>query len=290
MALTKRTRLASVTLLLTVAGLLAMPALSIAQGDLMRVRDAVRNGSDDDDDDDDHHHRRRRHHHHHDHCDDDSGLDSAIGELIGYVITSPFWGPHAAVDQGYDVPGYFNSGPYSNGCCGLMQIGGYDQPPNHLTRFDVEYAFDFDDLERMGGRLLWEDTCRIGVDASLNYFQEDLPAGDDDLWLGDANAVFRFAQCETLVMRAGVGINWMADNQRGDAGINFTYGADWFPAEPLVFSTEFDVGTLGDAGLFHGRATVGVVRDQVEIYTGYDYYNVGGTGLGTFIAGLRVWF
>ena len=213
-----------------------------------------------------------------------------MGELACYAVTSPFWGPHLAVDQGFDVPGYFHGCPYHDGYPGLMYIGGYDQSPNHLTRLDVEYAFDFDDLERMGGRLLWEQTCRIGVDASLDYFQEELAVGNDDLWLGDANIVFRFAQCENFMMRAGVGVNWMADNARGDAGVNFTYGADWFPADPLVFSTEFDLGTLGDAGLFHGRATVGVVHDHVEIYTGYDYYNIDGVSLGTFIAGLRVWF
>ena len=82
----------------------------------------------------------------------------------------------------------------------------------------------------------------------------------------------------------------MADDTRGDAGINFTYGADWFPAEPFVVSTVIDYGTLGDATLFHGRATVGIVHDHVEFYTGYDYYDLDGVGLGTVIAGMRIWF
>ena len=274
---------------------LSMAENAKAQGDLFRARQVVRSGADDDDD-----HRKHRHRHYDD-CDDDD--DSIWGELLFdlfgevafevccNVATSPFWGPHQVVDQGYDVPGRFYHHPYDRGVDGLMEIGCYDCPPSHLTRFDVEYALDFDDLERVAGNVLWEHSSRIGVDASVNFFQEDLGLlGDDQLWIGDANVVYRFAQCENFVMRAGVGVNWLADDVRGDAGINFTYGADWFPAEPLVVSTVVDWGTLGDAEIFHGRATVGIVREHVEIYTGYDYYDIDGVGLGTVIAGLRVWF
>ena len=198
--------------------------------------------------------------------------------------------PYEAVDQGYDVPGHFYHHPYDRNSDGLMQIGGYDRPANDLTRFDIEYAMDFDDLERFGGQVLWEHTNRFGVDASVNFFQEDLAAlGNDRLWLGDANLVYRFAQCENFAMRAGWGVNWIADEDRGDAGCNFPYGADWFPSDPFVVSTVIDWGTLGDATLFHGRATIGVVHEHVEFYTGYDYYDLDGVGLGTVIAGIRIW-
>jgi len=285
--------------------LLALPAALWAQGSLFGVREGVRDeprrtppahDDDEDDEDDDHDHRHRHgyghgHHHHYDDCDDDDELETLAAKLIGYAITSPFWGPHVMVDQGFDVPGHFYGHPYDRGSDGVMLIGNYDRPANHLTRLDIEYAMDFDDLERAGGRVLWEHTSRLGVDSSFNFLREDLgAAGHDQLWLGDVNFVYRFAQCENFVMRTGLGVNWLADSRRGDAGFNFTYGADWFPADPLVVSTEIDWGTLGDAELFHGRATVGIVRDHVEIYTGFDYYDVDGVPLKGVIAGIRVWF
>lgn len=276
--------------------LLALPAAVAAQGSLSHARDAVRDdsssSSDDDDDDDGRHYGHGRSHHHDDWCDDeDDELETLFAKMVAYAVTSPFWGPHVLVDEGFDVPCHFYGHPYDRGRDGVMMIGAYDRPANHLTRLDIEYALDFDDLERVGGRVLWEHSSRFGVDASANFYQEDLAALDDDrLWIGDVNLVYRFAQCETFAMRTGIGMNWLADSIRGDAGFNFTYGADWFPRDPLIVSTEIDWGTLGDAEIFHGRATVGAVFDHVEVYTGYDYYELDGVGLDGIIAGLRVWF
>ncbi len=306
-------------LLSSIGALLALPADSAAQGRLSRARDEARDRptrtppAHDDDDDHDHeddhrdrgrrgggHHRRGHHgHRHHGHahhghfadsCFDDD-LETFGAKLCFYALTSPIWAPHLLVDPGLDVPGHYYSQPYLDGHDGVMEIGGFGRPANHHTRFDIEYASDFDGLDRAGGRLLWESTKRFGIDTSANYYHEDLiGGGTDELWIGDANLVYRFAQCETLNMRVGVGVNWMADSDRGDAGFNFTYGADWFPSDPLVVSTELDWGTLNDATIFHGRATVGVMLDHVEVYAGYDYLEIDDARLDGFIAGVRVWF
>ena len=279
----------------------ALPTSTVlAQGSLSQVRDSVRGdsgGSSDDHDDDDHSTRKKSR----DHCNnggnhethfhftsDGEGFDDLAFEILAYMLTSPFWGPHVAVDSGFDVPGQFETHPYDRSE-GLMMIG-WPSTTSHIAQFNVEYATDFDDLQRVGGKLLWEHSTRFGVDTSVNYFQEAVQGlPDDSLWLGDANVVFRFAQSERLVMRTGLGVNWISDDG-SDAGFNFTYGADWFPDDPVIVSAEIDWGTLGDASLFHGRVTVGAVFEHVELFTGFDYYDIDGTPLRGMVAGLRVWF
>ena len=63
-----------------------------------------------------------------------------------------------------------------------------------------------------------------------------------------------------------------------------------FPAEPFVYSATIDWGRLGEASLFHGRASVGVLIDNVELFTGYDYLKVGDVAIDGVIAGIRIWF
>ena len=62
------------------------------------------------------------------------------------------------------------------------------------------------------------------------------------------------------------------------------------PLEPFIFSSEIDWGRLGHAELFHGRATIGVEYRHVELYTGFDYFDVGQTQIHGWIAGTRIWF
>jgi hypothetical protein len=110
------------------------------------------------------------------------------------------------------------------------------------------------------------------------------------LWTGDCNVVFRFAQMPQMQMRTGLGFNWLSDHVGGEAGFNFTYSGDFFPAEPWILSGEIDWGKLGSVGLFHGRATVGVHYHRCEVYTGFDYLDIGDTQISGLIAGLRVWY
>jgi hypothetical protein len=129
------------------------------------------------------------------------------------------------------------------------------------------------------------------LDTEANDHRESLGGGrHDQLWTGDCNVVFRFAQSPKLQMRSGLGFNWLSDRIGGEEGFNFTYSGDFFPADPWIMSGEIDWGTLGSAGLFHGRATVGVHYHRCEVYTGYDYLDIGDTQIDGLVAGLRVWY
>jgi len=95
------------------------------------------------------------------------------------------------------------------------------------------------------------------------------------------------SQSEDIQFRAGLGVNWLSDSIGAVFGFNFTYGLDYFPRKPWVFSTSFDLGTLGEAGLFHNQTTVGVVVRRFEVFTGFDYYHIGDGELSGWISGLR---
>ena len=240
-------------------------------------------------------------HDHDDDCDDDDGIsfhyhDFGDGFLhaAGLVLTAPWWGPHVMFDEGFSVPGYFPGEPYFRDDAGYMIIGRSnakdEYPRNMATRFALEYGHDLDNLQSVTGRILWEHQMRFGIDGEIRYLQEEGDFLDDQLAIGDLNFVYRFAQSERLVMRSGVGINWLIDEHDAEAGFNFTYGGDLFPVKPLVISSEIDWGTLGDAEVFQWRGTVGAVWDHIEVYAGYRYYELEGVALDGLILGLRTWF
>ena len=51
-----------------------------------------------------------------------------------------------------------------------------------------------------------------------------------------------------------------------------------------------DAGAVECVGIFHTRATAGVIWRRYELFTGYDYLNIGGVDLQGMLAGLRLWF
>lgn len=125
----------------------------------------------------------------------------------------------------------------------------------------------------------------------MSYLQENLPGGGhNQLWLGDCNVVFRFAQSEHMQWRTGLGFNWLDDPRQTDFGFNFTYGVDWFPRKPWVFSADVDWGNLGRAEQFRFRTTAGVLLWGIESYVGYEYYDLDSTQDNRLIGGVRIWF
>jgi hypothetical protein len=155
----------------------------------------------------------------------------------------------------------------------------------------VEWVDEFNDIDRLGSHLLFDTTARWGVETEWNRYREELAAGVyDNLWAGDFNLFFRFAQCRSAQMRVGLGCNWLHDEHDTDFGFNFTYGGDWYVVDPWVLSATIDWGWLHHASLFHFRTTAGIVLHGVEVYTGYDYYDVGSTQISGLVGGMRVWF
>jgi hypothetical protein len=160
-----------------------------------------------------------------------------------------------------------------------------------MGRIAFEEGNSFDDQTWLGGKLLLDSVYRVGVDADVRHWEEATgPWQGDRLWLGDTNAVIRFAQNEQWVFRSGFGVNWLSDQVRSDFGFNFTYGFDWFPVNPLVLSAELDLGSLGQAWLFHVRTSAGLTWKGTELYLAYDYYDIGDGQLAGMAAGVRLWF
>lgn len=240
-------------------------------------------------------------------CDDDDEDEAetsfmlGIGKLAFWAAASPVWLPRTLIDDATFAPGCFARYPYQYDLDGYLLPDAAllsEQYPElegegdaWLVRLRGEYGGDFDDLSRAGGQLLVDSASRWGIDTEANYLREQsLGQQHDRLWLGDANVVYRFAQSPQVQLRTGVGLNWLADEFGSDWGFNFTYGGDYFPADPWILSAEIDWGKLGCAGLFHGRTSVGVHFRRWEVYVGYDYLDVGDTQINSAVSGLRLWY
>jgi len=227
-------------------------------------------------------------------CDDDED-DGLFGDLATWVtvhvVTSPFTLPIVFTDDQYVRKAEFVGAPYQSNREGYLVLAEESGSGRQWAgRLSIDSGGNFDDLFSLSGRLQVEHQNRFGLDASWTNLNERVAGGRDDMTLGDANVVFRFAQSETALFYTGLGFNWLEDHGNFDAGFNFTYGADWFPAKPLVVSSSIDVGGLGGASFFRSRTTVGALIERFEIYTGFDYLNVEGVDIPTGIAGLRVWY
>lgn len=239
------------------------------------------------------HHDDHDHHHHHHHWDDE-----ATGDLYAFAglvmlagVTSPFWAPHGLIDEGFDAEYLFPRFPYDHGP-GYMQLEPYLRHPRRWSaRLRTEYADNLDDMTRIGGHLLLTGSSRWGLDTQMDYLKEDFADRTyDEIYSGDCNLVFRFAQSQNMQWRTGVGFNWLDDPLRTDFGFNFTYGMDYFPRRPWVISSTLDWGTLGRSELFRFRTTAGLIVHGVEAYTGYEYLDVDETQIGSLMAGARIWF
>ena len=158
-------------------------------------------------------------------------------------------------------------------------------------RFRSEYGTDFDNNRRIGGQLLATGRGWVGMDTAWDYREIDLPAGkENEFWSGDANIVARLPEVMMLNMRAGAGVNWLHDRGETDLGYNLTYAADVFVKQPWLLSSEIDWGQVGSEDLLHFRITLGLVLGTMEVFGGYDYYDVGSMELDGLVGGVGLWF
>lgn len=285
---------------LLLLGILAWPLNAPAADSLGSVRSAVRTQVPDPPREPEQPRQPSHEHECHDpHCPDDNEGSAEFwgAALIGtaFVITAPYWGPNALVERDELGVPFFAAAPYE-GSVGSMVHGPMtgECPADAYcwaTRVRTEYLDDFESLTGYRGHLLFEHSNRWGFDGELNYWQESLASGShDELWTGDANVLFRFAQNERVQMRSGLGMAWLHDNIGTDLGFNFTYGGDIYPIQPLVISADLDAGWIGEAWFLHLRSTVGLQWKQVEVFTGYDYLEIGNAQLDGLVAGVRVLF
>jgi len=264
---------------------------------------------------------RDRHHHHDPHCDgDDDSLGSFLGDLIGALLFAsvsgssddchddsvtisgdsfvftivgvPWIGPQALLGDSSDFEADFPEFPYQNDTPGYLSF--QSQIPEYASssgfQFSTEYGSNFSGTHRIGTHLLWEGSSRWGLDAEVNHWIEEIPSGNDQLSMGDLNLVYRFAQSERVQFRSGLGVNWMGYEGNGEAGFNFTYGVDLYPADPWAVRSSIDWGTIGSSQLFHARSTVGLMLDRFEIFTGYDYRRLGPSDFQGWVSGVNIYF
>jgi hypothetical protein len=226
--------------------------------------------------------------------DSDSG-DSALVEIAGwgllYVAACPFIYPKATIETGTARLGRFSDYPYSENDGYMLSDAQWQGSNTWGGRASVEYGDEFSTKNWIAGRWLVEHFSRFGIDGAVTWLSEDRgAAANDEFFYGDTNVTWRFAQSSWAQMRAGVGVNWLGDDAGSDLGVNFTYGGDFYPAEPFVLSGELDIGSLNHAFLLHLRGTVGVQVNRFELFTGYDYLQLDSSNLHGLVAGVRLWF
>ena len=218
-----------------------------------------------------------------------SSENNFAGQVFVMTISAPFTVPACLLHDDYEHYTEFPDFPYADGVPGALLIdrefkGKTQSLSGNLQMFAVP---GFDDLDRYGGRLVLESAARIGIDTETNYWRSTHSNGGvNHAWTGDVNLVFRFAESEHVQWRAGVGVNWLADQISPEMGVNFTYGVDWFPRRPWTVSSVIDCGTLGGSTLFHNRSTAGVMVGPMELFAGYDYFQLGTANFHGPVAGL----
>lgn len=166
-------------------------------------------------------------------------------------------------------------------------------PPPLLPRrgrIRAEYGDEFDEVKRIRGQIVWALSNHVGIDASVNSWEDNRPApkGLGDFWTGDANIVYSMG-AQRIAMRGGVGTSWVYDTDY-EFGYNVTYGADVFLTRPWLLSGEIDYGTINDEKLFHWKASIGVQLLLFEVYLGYDSYEWNQIRFDGPVVGAGLWF
>ncbi len=233
------------------------------------------------------------------------GNGNPIGLIIAAVVTPtlPFVLPGDLLGDSIRQLGYFPARPYAPEYAHFIQRG--EVPGNNddldvldparfkpwSVRLALEDGNDFNHLNRLGGRFALDTAWRIGLTTNWNYFTQRLPGGSsNESLVGDFNLTFRIAQAHWAQVHFGVGARLLTDRYTTQGGFNLLYSADFFPIEPLVISTQIDLGNLSDSFVIHARGTVGCQVGRFELFGGYDFLRIGSVNLQGPLAGLRLWF
>ena len=141
-------------------------------------------------------------------CDDDDSLESLVGKAVGYSVvaaaSAPFVVPRAALNDDGERA-YFPDYPYDANAGSLIYDEGKPGVHDSLIVLQTDYGADFDSLSHAHGRIFGDLGLRWGFDSEVYYRHENVPSGNDDLWQGDVNLTYRFAQNEYWQFRAGCG-------------------------------------------------------------------------------------
>lgn len=200
------------------------------------------------------------------------------------------------------TPSFFLLYPYADNWPGAMwseDFEVWDDPDVEPARpsikgwsgrFSLDASNDFDGLNRFNAGLLLESSRGLGAETSWTHLYERLPGGGhDQMLLGDLNLTLGM-HARYVQVRVGAGGRLATDRRQTHGGPNLTMGLDIYPFKPATLSTRVDVGTLGEAKVFHVRSTVGFLWKRLEFFTGYDSLRIGPVDLQGPVAGIRFWF
>lgn len=219
------------------------------------------------------------------------GVIDWLGELTQRPTTQAFADPFAlpTEEEGLSLS-WLDWEPFSRPEQVTLVRGGLPQMFARNGRARIEYGDEFEDVKRIRGQLLWAFRSNIGIDASVNSWQDNRPSPKSlgDFWTGDANLVYSMG-AQRVAMRGGVGASWVHDSDF-DLGYNFTYGADLFLTRPWLVSGEIDYGRINGDKLFHWRGSFGVQLLWFEVYVGYDSYQWDKIRFDGPVAGAGLWF
>jgi hypothetical protein len=194
-----------------------------------------------------------------------------------WVLSLPVRVPQAIFGDDYH-PGGFIKYPFARAHAGNMIMNPLPGDPiesSHL-RIRLDYADNFRAQQKISTHFIFESRNRWGVEGSFDYLRESVAAGQhEQLWVGDVNVVWRFAQMAKAQMRVGLGMNWQRAAAGTENGINFTYGGDFYLSEPQIISADLDWGRLGSTGLFRVRTTYGRQIGRAKVYVGHEYLSIG---------------
>lgn len=223
------------------------------------------------------------------HCDDDG--DSLSAKFVFFALTSPWWGPHLSLEGETSGDAEFPVAPYTTHDGYLSINENRAKTDGWGGRLSIDSGNNFHDVSMLSGRLQLDTASRFGIDSEWVWLHERRAGPDDSLHRGDFNLIVRFAQSERAQFHSGIGLNWLTGSGNPDYGFNFTYGADFFPVDPVIISTSLDLGTIGNASLIHFRGTLGLMAlDRVHVYSGYDFLNIEGNAIHTLLSGIEIWF
>lgn len=220
--------------------------------------------------------------------DDEEGrpFENVTGELLYYAFASPFLVPSALFET-IPADASFTPAPYWDGPGYLRSELG----KTWNLRLSAENGNDFNGLNRVGARAMLDTGTRLGISTNWDHYVERLSCGCvDELTFGDLMVTYRFVQAPTVQMHAGLGMRALFDHSRVRGGVNFLYGGEFYPFDPIVLAAQAEVGHLKEAFTYRLRGTAGVQWRRAELFVGYDWFHIGGVDLHGPLAGLRLSF
>ena len=158
-------------------------------------------------------------------------------------------------------------------------------------RFRSAYGTNFGRRRLLSGNLIIDSGLPFGFDTEFNRRTDPRPIlADRRFWNGDFNVIYHLKQIQYISFRIGVGANWLYDGSRTDVGFNTTYGFDIRLKKPFYVTTTIDWGWLGSKRMLHWHISGGVEFGWIELFIGYDFFEVGNTERKNVIIGAGIWF